>query len=433
MTPVASRSPPAPRAAPVWLLLALCGCTALTSVGETGAELPTEREIPTVPGDTAASDDTAGEPVSDEEWQAAWFSDEVVHNVGITLSEEAWDALADDPYEFTPATATFDGESIVGLGVRLRGKVGSFRQLTGKPKFKFDFGEFTDGQRLHGLKSMALNNEVVDCSYLKEPVGYRVFRDAGLPAPRTSFAQVTVNGEDYGLYVIVEVPDGRFLSNWLPDDDEGQLYDGKYLYYPDGSYTMLDFNSGVDDQFQLEEGTENANAEIVATSAAIALAGPAFQADLDALIDWDQVHRVLAVEQWVGHVDGYAMNRNNYRVYYRQSDGKMMFIPWDFDYAFINDYEWGMSWDNPTGEIAKRCWRDPECLAAQGAGVQTVLDTIDTEALLAWYDAMDLLTTDLAKADPRRECSGPSVARVQAQVRAWIGDRSEYIRAAWAP
>ncbi len=401
---------------------------------ESGGEKDTA--LPMVPlgevdtGDSAPKDD----PATNAAWQAQWFSDTVVHEVAITLSEDARRSLTADPYEFaTAAAVSFDGEFVMEPGIRLRGKIGSFRTLDGKPKFKIDFGEFVDGQELHGLKSMALNNEVVDCSYVREPVAYGVYRDAGVPAPRTGFTHVTVNGEDYGLYVAVEVPDSRFLADRLPGDDDGQLYDGKYAYYEDGSYTLLDFDLGVDALYQLEEGEENGNQEIFGMTAAIeaSSASGSFGAGLDSAVDWDEIHTNFAVEQWLGHIDGYAMNRNNYRVYFRPSDGRMSIMPWDFDYAFLEDYSWGMSWYTPSGSIARLCWQDPACLAAQADGMRAVLNTIDTDATLTRIDGMTALIHDYAVSDPKRECANRRITAEQELVRAWVETRSDAMRAWW--
>ena len=194
---------------------------------------------------------------------------------------------------------------------------------------------------------------------------------------------------------------------------------------------MLDFGIGVDDLFQLEEGADDGNAHVVAISDAIGSATSAFQADLSGLVDWDEVHREIAVEQWIGHVDGYALNRNNYRVYFRPSDGKLQLIPWDFDYAFIHDYEWGMSWDAPAGSLMRYCWRDADCYASQSDAVSQVLASVDTDALLADYDAMADLTQDLAHDDPKRECNAASVRAQRASVRTWIEGQSAAIQAAW--
>lgn len=408
------------------------GCDAgdADPAGGPDTALPMVPPGPIDTGESAPVDD----PAADAAWQSQWFSDTVVHEVAITLSDDARRSLTADPYEFvTAAAVSFDGEFVLDAGIRLRGKIGSFRTLDGKPKFKIDFGEFVDGQEFHGLKSVALNNEVVDCSYLREPVAYGIYRDAGVSASRTGFAHVTVNGEDYGLYVTVEVPDSRFLTDRLPDDDGGQLYDGKYTYYEDGSYTLLDFDLGVGALYQLEEGEDNGNQDIFEMTAAIeaATASGSFGSGLDGAVDWEQIHTNFAVEQWLGHIDGYAMNRNNYRVYFRPSDGKMTIMPWDFDYAFLDDYAWGMSWYTPSGVIARLCWQDPACFSAQAEGMRGVLDTIDTDASLARIDAMTALIHDYAVSDPKRECAKRNITGEQERVRAWVETRSDAMRAWW--
>jgi len=426
----ARSSPPVLSALAAFLFLSGCADRSSESGGERDTALPMVPLGEVDTGDSAPEDD----PATNAAWQAQWFSDTVVHEVAITLSEDARRSLTADPYAFATASAvSFDGEFVMDAGIRLRGKIGSFRTLSGKPKFKIDFGEFVDGQELHGLKAMALNNEVVDCSYVREPVAYAVYRDAGVPAPRTGFTHVTVNGEDYGLYVAVEVPDGRFLADRLPGDDDGQLYDGKYAYYEDGSYTLLDFDLGVDSLYQLEEGEDNGNQDIFEMTASIeaASASGSFGAGLDGAVDWDEIHANFAVEQWLGHIDGYAMNRNNYRVYFRPSDGKMIIMPWDLDYAFLEDYAWGMSWSAPSGSIARLCWQDPACLGAQADGMRAVLDTIDTEATLGRIDAMTALIHDDAVADPKRECGKREITMEQEAVRAWAATRSDAMRSWW--
>lgn len=417
-------------------LLALSPLLAVVTAGCTHASTDAgaaDTGMPLVVGDGDPDPAPPDDPEADAAWQAEWFTPDQVHEVAITLSDAAVRALSTDPYSYTAADAVFDGERVQRVGLRLRGKIGSFRTLSGKPKFKFDFGEYVDGQDVHGLKGMALNNEVVDCSYLKESIGYEAFRSAGIAAPRTGYAHVLVNGEDYGLYVTVEVPDGRFLADRFPDDADGALYDGKYVYHTDGSYTLLDFAIGVDDQFQLEEGEDDGNAHIVDMSGAVtsAVASGGFGAAMADRVDWDQVHRALAVEQWIGHIDGYAMNRNNYRVYFRPSDGRMILVPWDFDYAFLEDAAWGMSWHTPTGVIAGYCWQDPACLAEQAEGMRAVLASIDTDALLASFDAQQALIEGNAAADPRKECPRATIPREQQAVRDWIARRSDDMRAYW--
>ena len=76
----------------------------------------------------------------------------------------------------------------------------------------------------------------------------------GIPTSRTGYAQLFVNGEDYGLYLVVESQDDRWLKRNF-EDRSGNLYDGKYVYsgyWP----TIVDFGKGLDHWFDLEEGED---------------------------------------------------------------------------------------------------------------------------------------------------------------------------------
>ena len=392
--------------------------------------------------DTRASvDDTAGGPhpvvteetVEDQDLDDSWiFSEETIHGIEIEISADSRTSLDADPYTFVPAAVTFDGERLEEVGLRLRGQIGSFRTLTGKPKFKIDFNEYVPDQRFWGLEALALNNEVVDCSYIKEPISYRVFRAAGIPAPRTGFAMVTVNDASYGLYVIVEVPDDRFLRR-VYEFPDGNLYDGKYVWYGGWSYTLLDFAAGVDHLYELEEGVDVAHTDITGVSHMLNTSAgrPDFYARMDEVIDWEEFHREQLGEQWAGQEDGYGMNQNNYRVYFDPADDRVEFIPWDLDYSFLEDYAWGFSWAAPSGNIASSCMVDATCYAAQRDLVTDVLDAIEADDLPGRVEDMIALIASDVAIDPRRECSIHSVVYYQNLVRSWVATRSDYMRSFW--
>lgn len=418
------------------LLLALSGCllpvdSASTPVEVTDSDdpmdsVPVDTQEPYVETDSVGDQQDSGL----DDW---FFTTDTIHTIAISLPPEGVTALDAAPYDKTPGSVTIDGFMLPGVGVRLRGKIGSFRYLSGKPKFAIDLNYTNVDQRFYGLEEISLNNEVVDCGYLKEPLAYRIFRDAGVPAPRTSFARVSVNGADYGLYVVVETPDDRFIKRNYADTT-GNLYDGKYVYYEDHTYTLLDFTTATEDLYQLEEGTDVGHTDVHGVVSAIASTEGAneWYDAVNAVVDLHQVETFLAVEELVGHNDGYALNTNNYRFYFDPANaGRMSMIPWDFDYGFLHDYEWGFNWKTPNGVLAGACFHNPRCSGEHHDAIRAVLATYDAPALQTWFDEMQLLIANDAQTDPRRECSIESVLSYQAAIRAWIVTEPENLKSAW--
>lgn len=428
------------------LLASLSGCTPVATisadteaVGTDSGDFETglsDSGVEDSAGDTGepapySSTESAGDqPAVESDWI---FDQSLIHKVAIEIDDNSWYNLVNLPYDYTGASVSIDGVPAPDVGIRLRGKVGSFRPITGKPKFKIDFNHYQSDRRFFGLKSLSLNNAVVDCSYEKELIGYEVLRQAGLAAPRIAYADVSVNGVDYGLYLVLESEDKPFIERHYADGS-GNLYDGKYDYdYTTGAYTLIDFVDSVDDLFQLEEGTDVGLADIFAITAAAAAnyGGPDYQAGLDPLLDWDVFHHTLAAEQWLGHNDGYALNTNNYRVYFDPADGKADLISWDFDYTFLEDSWWGLNWRAPRGTLAAGCWRDGICLEAQRQASIDLAGRIDVVELGEKLAAWDALSSERAYADPRRECTVENVAAYRQFVREWLAYRPGYMQTFW--
>ncbi len=417
------------------LLGVIGGCDGFASTAGDSSTIPaTDSTVEdSGPPDSDPAPLVTEETVPDQDLDDGWiFAEDVIHDIEITLPQASWDALNVDPYVYVEGSVSFDGEPIELVGVRLRGKIGSFRPLSGKPKLKIDFNQFVEDQRFWGLETLTLNSSVVDCAYLKEPVGYAVAAAAGVPASRAGWANVSINGSPYGLYVLIETPDDRLLKR-LYEDPTGNLYDGKYVWYGGYSYTLLDFAQGVDELYQLEEGTDVGWADIKAVSDTLSSAwGQAtYFEEMGEVLSWDEFLRELAVEQWIGQNDGYCLNTNNYRVYFEPTSGLAEIIPWDFDYTFLYDYQWGMDWANPRGNLCYACRYDDTCRAAWQAAVDEVTTAVENALLRPRFAAMRELIETPASEDPRRECGWSSVVAEQDRVAAWINTRSEELRSWW--
>src|SRR5437588_12781605 len=87
-----------------------------------------------------------------------------------------------------------------------------------KRPVKIDLNRHQEGQRFHGLKKLNLNNGITDPTKAREALSYAVFRVAGVPAPRTAYAEVTLtvrgkyDKEYVGLYTLIEQVDRVCLN-----------------------------------------------------------------------------------------------------------------------------------------------------------------------------------------------------------------------------
>lgn len=415
------------------LLIFMAGCapTKEAPVDDTAAPIVYGDEpIEEIPGSTSSGGGGGGDEDDDA---SLFFADEQIHSIDFEIEGSNINALSRAPFEYVEAGVSIDGVEVPSIGVHIKGKYGSYRDIRSKPSLKIDFNRYVAGQRFLGLEKLNLNNSIVDCSYLHDRVAYRMFANAGLPSLRTSYAWVTVNGDDYGLYVVVEAPDDRFLKRSFADDS-GNLYDGKYYLADDwSSYVLVDFEPYAQDYFVLDEGTDVGLADIYAVTDAVTDAqrsGDAY-ARLDPLVNWPEVLRYWAGEQWIGQNDGYVLNQNNYFVYFNPEDGRLQLIPWDLDYSFLEARDWGFSWNSPSGAMAAACRRDDACLDAWKGQVETLLTLVDADGLRTYAEALAALSADLAQEDPKRECSARSVSSSVEDAVTWLGTRSDHLISFW--
>ena len=264
-------------------------------------------------------------PIRGDDEASPVFNGQRVPEYRLVLSPESIESLKKEPKAYTKATFICGDVQLKNVGIRLKGFIGSFRPFDGQNKngFTVKFNAFKKGQRFLGLKKMQLNNAAQDASFIRERLGYALFRQAGLPAPRVGHATVVVNDQPFGLYVQVEAATTDFLARWF-EDTGGDLYEGPTDIT---NWKNLDLDSDPDNA---KRGL------LLAFSRAAEEAADA--RDLTPLREWlDLGHfaRFLAMEIVTDHWDGYV-SPNNYRVYRNPTDGKFYFIPHGADQLFRN-------------------------------------------------------------------------------------------------
>jgi hypothetical protein len=134
---------------------------------------------------------------------------------------------------------------------------------------------------------------------------------------------------------------------------------------------------------------------------------------------------------WVGQIDGYSLNRNNYLVYFDPSSELVTLLPWDHDYAFLRDRDWGFSWLSPTGRLSADCVSNYTCremLKARIREVNGLADGLGLGQILS--DTDDLIRPHII-ADPRKEAGMSTVDYYQSYLYQWISLRSAELEDKW--
>jgi spore coat protein CotH len=263
------------------------------------------------------------------------FDQSQLHDVRLELAARDWDALraAFESNAYYRARITIDGQGPgIDVGIRSRGKG---TRNSRKPGLRVDFNRFVQGT-FGGYNSLVLENMYGDLSFLHERLAFIVFRETGLPAPQDAYARVSVNGQYWGLYGLVESVDRHLLQARLGEND-GTLFEYKTDYLYDLSYRGPNAASYVPFPFEPENvATADASALVDFTRTISQAADADFVAQVSAFVEPRQLLRYYAVEVAVAETDGLTGTGgvNNFYLYQLRGQRRFVFIPWDRDFAF---------------------------------------------------------------------------------------------------
>ena len=167
-----------------------------------------------------------GRSSEEQEYETGLFDTAVVHTLDITIDD--WEGfLAEcENEEYVMCDVTIDGETVQSVGIRAKGNTSlSMVQSYGNDRysFKLEFDHYQDGGNYQGLDKLSLNNIIQDNTYMKDYLTYQMMNAFGVDTPLCSYIYLTVNGEDWGLYLAVEGVEESFLARNYGADAERTL------------------------------------------------------------------------------------------------------------------------------------------------------------------------------------------------------------------
>jgi len=167
------------------------------------------------------------------------FDDDKLLTFNLSLPSAALNIIDSDPAaeEYVEGSLSFEGETLQKVGIRYKGSIGSFVNCLSsrdwvnpsgfktctKLSMKVKINWLDSDDKFYGLKKLQFHSMNNDDSQLRERLGYALFREMGVPAPRSVHAKLYINGKYSGLYALTEQIDGRFTKQNFEDGD-GNLY-----------------------------------------------------------------------------------------------------------------------------------------------------------------------------------------------------------------
>ena len=280
------------------------------------------------------------ESVSAEtEYESTLFDTSRVHSIDIAMDD--WDEFIENctSEEYYDCDVEIDGETYSNVAIRGKGNT-SLTQVASygndRYSFKIEFDHYDSGSTYYGLDKLCLNNIIQDNTYMKDYLVYQMMGSMGVASPLCSYVYITVNGEDWGLYLAVEGVEDAFLQRNY-GSSHGELYkpdssgmggmgssDDVLLKYIDDD---IDSYPNIFDNVKTDASDSDMNRLIKSLKK---LSGGE---DIEDAVDVEEVIKYFAVHDFVLNFDSYTGSMiHNYYLY--EEDGQLQMIPWDYNLAF---------------------------------------------------------------------------------------------------
>ena len=248
-----------------------------------------------------------------------------------------------------------------------------------KRSWKITFGHASDGaSHIAGMTRVNLKSMYNDPSQMREALAWRLFRNAGVPSARHTYAKLAFDATYYGLFSVIEQVDKRFLKDHFGANDRGNLYkaycgdvgcatlehragpdgddSGRQYFTADEDHRTYRLKTNEDDH---QAATYDDLATLVRTINGRGLPGgeerfatDAFRDSVDGIMNARAFLRWASVNLLLGSWDNYYATPSNYYLY---NSGRLgaeddfmrspyfTFIPWDYDNCLGIDY-FGTKW-----------------------------------------------------------------------------------------
>jgi hypothetical protein len=237
------------------------------------------------------------------------------------------------------AELEFQGTRFAPVTVRYKGN-GTFLESRGslKRSLKLDLNDELGAQRLAGVTKLNLHNCTTDASWMNEVLSHRLFRDAGVPAPRTAYARVFLTVPDehsrayLGLYSLVENPDRNLTAAFFGTRKGALFKPVTHDLFEDLGDAWPAYRQTYDPKTPV---SDEETRRVIDFCKVVSHADEArFAAEVGDFLDLEAFARFMAVTVWLSTLDSILGPGQNFLVFLHPGTRRFHFMPWDLDHSF---------------------------------------------------------------------------------------------------
>lgn len=189
------------------------------------------------------------------EYEDKLFDTSDIISLNIIMDKDKWDEMIENAIneEYYSCDVEINGSRFNNVGIRPKGNT-SLSSIVNDPdtdrySLKIEFGHFVKGQTCWGLDKLILNNNYADATNMKEALTYDMFKYLGADASLYNYADISVNGEYWGIYLALEgVEDSFLMRNY--GAQSGELYKPDPMSNNNENGGRPDFKNGEKPDFE---------------------------------------------------------------------------------------------------------------------------------------------------------------------------------------
>jgi putative membrane-bound dehydrogenase-like protein len=240
-------------------------------------------------------------------------------------------------FPWVTGSVTIDGRELREVGIRYDGGITYFMSAFG---LKRPIEVRLTGEDFAGAKSLRLHAMPLDPAKAREVLAFSIFKDIGVPVPRTAFAEVTLDvpgrydEEFLGLYTVVEGIDDPFLTRHFRSA-EGLLME------PFGVRGIGHFGSNwerYEDRYHPRHAATGDQSQRVIEFARLVneATDEEFRAQIDSFIDRSAFLRFWAANALTSNLESFFALGHNYHLYLDPHTNRFHFLPDELEFSFAN-------------------------------------------------------------------------------------------------